>query len=46
MRTSTGASVVPHWRRRVAVVVVALVGGVFWFTATLLTFTPWGALPP
>jgi hypothetical protein len=46
MRTSTGASVVPHWRRRVAVVVLALVGGVFWFTATLLTFTPWGALPP
>ena len=27
MRTSTGASVVPHWRRRVAVVVVALVVG-------------------
>jgi hypothetical protein len=46
MRTSTGASVVPHWRRRVAVVVVALVVGIFWFTAALLTFTPWDAAPP
>jgi len=46
MRTSTGASVVSHWRRRVAVVVVALVLGVFWFTAALLTFTPWDAAPP
>jgi hypothetical protein len=46
MRTSTGASVVPHWRRRVAVVVVALVVGMFWFTAALLTFTPWDAAPP
>lgn len=46
MRTSTGASVVPHWRRRVAVVVGALVAGVFWFTASLLTFTPWDATPP
>jgi hypothetical protein len=46
MRTSTGTSVVPHWRRRVAVVVAALVAGVFWFTATLLTFTPWDATPP
>jgi hypothetical protein len=46
MRTSTGASVVPHWRRRVAVVVLALGVGVFWFTAALLTFTPWDAAPP
>ena len=46
MRTSTGATVVPHWRRRVAVVVVALVAGLFWFTAALLTYTPWGASPP
>jgi hypothetical protein len=46
MRTSTGTSVVPHWRRRVAVVVGALVAGVFWFTASLLTFTPWDATPP
>lgn len=46
MRTSTGASVVPHWRRRVAVVVVAMTVGLFWFTAALLTYTPWGANPP
>jgi hypothetical protein len=46
MRTSTGAAVVPHWRRRVAVVVLALGVGVFWFTAALLTFTPWDAAPP
>ncbi|HEY7718316.1 MAG TPA: hypothetical protein VH915_06115 [Pedococcus sp.] len=46
MRTSTGAGVVPHWRRRVAVVVVALVAGMFWFSAALLTYTPWGAFPP
>lgn len=46
MRTSTGASVVPHWRRRVAVVAVALVIGMFWFAAALLTYTPWGAYPP
>lgn len=46
MRTSTGARVVPHWRRRVAVVVVTLLAGILWFTATLLTYTPWGARPP
>jgi hypothetical protein len=46
MRTSTGASVVPHWRRRVAVVAAALTIGLFWFTAALLTYTPWGANPP
>ena len=46
MRTSTGASVVAHWRRRVAVVAVVLVGGIFWFSSTLLTFVPWAATPP
>lgn len=46
MRTSTGASVVPHWRRRAAVVVLALVAGIFWFAASLLTYTPWNANPP
>jgi hypothetical protein len=46
MRTSTGASVVPHWRRRAAVVVLALAAGMIWFTAALLTYTPWGANPP
>ncbi len=46
MRTSSGASVVAHWRRRVAVVAVVLVGGIFWFSSTLLTFVPWAATPP
>jgi hypothetical protein len=46
MRTSTGARVVPHWRRRVGVVALVLVVGMFWFTCTLLTFTPWAAAPP
>ncbi|GAA2733837.1 glycosyltransferase family 39 protein [Pedococcus aerophilus] len=46
MRTSTGERVVPHWRRRVAVVALALLGGMFWFTCTLLTYTPWAAAPP
>jgi hypothetical protein len=46
MRTSTGARVVPHWRRRVAVVAVVLLVGLFWFTCTLLTYTPWAAAPP
>ncbi len=46
MRTSTGGRIVPHWRRRVAVVVIPLVAGMFWWTATLLTYVPWGASPP
>jgi hypothetical protein len=46
MRTSSGARVVAHWRRRVAVVAVVLVGGMFWFSCTLLTFVPWAASPP
>jgi hypothetical protein len=46
MRTSSGASIVPHWRRRVALVAVALVGGMFWFSCALLTYVPWAATPP
>lgn len=46
MRTSTGARVVSHWRRRVAVVAAASLVGLFWFTCTLLTYVPWGAAPP
>jgi hypothetical protein len=46
MRTSSGARVVRHWRRRVAVLILPLVAGMFWWTATLLTYTPWGATPP
>lgn len=46
MRTSTGARVVNHWRRRVGVVALVLVGGMLWFTCTLLTFVPWDATPP
>jgi hypothetical protein len=46
MRTSSGARVVTHWRRRVGVVAVALLVGLFWFTCTLLTYTPWSSSPP
>jgi hypothetical protein len=46
MRTSTGARVVAHWRRRVGVVAVVLLIGLFWFTCTLLTYTPWASAPP
>ncbi len=46
MRTANGQGVVPHWRRRVAVVLLVLVGGIFWWTCTLLTYTPWGSFPP
>ena len=46
MRTSTGARVVTHWRRRVGVVALVLVGGMLWFSCTLLTFVPWAATPP
>ncbi|HEV7148134.1 MAG TPA: hypothetical protein VGN48_14175 [Pedococcus sp.] len=46
MRTSTGASVVGHWRRRVGVVALVLAGGMVWFTCTLLTYVPWAATPP
>ena len=46
MRTSTGATVVPHWRRRVGLVALALLAGQLWFTCTLLTYVPWAATPP
>ncbi len=46
MRSSSGGRVLPHWRRRVAVLVVPLVAGMFWWTASLLTYVPWGASPP
>lgn len=46
MRTSTGARVVRHWRRRVAALMLPLVVGIFWWTGSLLTYTPWGSSPP
>jgi hypothetical protein len=46
MRTSTGAQVVPHWRRRVALVLLAVIGGILWWTAVLLVYTPWASNPP
>ena len=47
MRTANGQSVVPHWRRRVAVVLlVVIVAGLFWWTCSLLVYTPWGSFPP
>ena len=46
MRTANGQSVVPHWKRRVLVVLLVLVGGIFWWTCSLLTYTPWGSFPP
>ncbi|MBT9254021.1 hypothetical protein KMZ32_15925 [Phycicoccus sp. MAQZ13P-2] len=46
MRTADGQQVVPHWKRRVAVVVLVLVGGILWWTCSLLTYTPWGSFPP
>lgn len=46
MRTADGGQVVPHWKRRVAVVVVVLAGGILWWTCSLLTYTPWGSFPP
>lgn len=46
MRTANGQQVVPHWRRRVAVVLVLLVLGMLWWTTSLLTYTPWGSFPP
>ena len=46
MRTANGQSVVPHWRRRVAVVLLVVVGGLVWWTCALLVYTPWGSFPP
>lgn len=46
MRTSTGESIVTHWRRRVAVLLVPVVLGLVWWTCALLPYTPWGSRPP
>ncbi len=46
MRTANGERVVPHWKRRVGVVALVLVGGILWWTCSLLTYTPWGSFPP
>jgi hypothetical protein len=46
MRTANGQEVVPHWRRRVAVVLLVAVAGLFWWTCSLLVYTPWGSFPP
>ena len=46
MRTANGQSVVPHRRRRVGVVLLVLVGGLFWWTCVFLVYTPWGSFPP
>ncbi len=46
MRTANGQGVVPHWRRRVAVVLLVVVAGMFWWTCSLLVYTPWGSFPP
>ena len=46
MRTANGQSVVPHWRRRVAVVLLVVIAGLVWWTCALLVYTPWGSFPP
>lgn len=46
MRTANGQSVVPHWRRRVGVVLLVVVAGLFWWTCAFLVYTPWGSFPP
>ena len=46
MRTSTGDGIVRHWKRRVALLLALLVAGMVWWTATFLTYTPWGSRPP
>ena len=46
MRTANGQSVVPHWRRRVAVVLLVVITGLVWWTCALLVYTPWGSFPP
>lgn len=46
MRTSSGERIVNHWRRRVAVLLVLVICGLFWWTCVLLTYTPWGSRPP
>lgn len=46
MRTSTGERIVTHWRRRVAILLVPILGVLVWWTCALLTYTPWGSRPP
>jgi len=46
MRTSTGERIVTHWRRRVAILLVPVLGGLVWWTCALLTYMPWGSRPP
>ncbi|MBM6545669.1 hypothetical protein JNO54_05885 [Janibacter sp. YIM B02568] len=46
MRTSTGKEIVRHWRLRVAVVALVLVGGVIAWSCGLLTYVPWHVTPP
>ena len=46
MRTSTGGDVVRHWRLRVAIVAVLLVGGVIAWSCGLLPYVPWHVTPP
>lgn len=46
LRTSTAARLVPHWRRRVLVVTLVLIGGVVWWTGVFLVWTPWSSQPP
>ncbi|WP_395652788.1 hypothetical protein [Phycicoccus elongatus] len=46
MRTSNGSQVVPHWRRRVGIVVLLLLIGMLWWSSSLLTYTPWSSRPP
>ena len=46
MRTSTGKEIVRHWRLRVALVALVLVGGVIAWSCGLLTYVPWHVTPP
>ncbi|MGL5909681.1 MAG: hypothetical protein ACRCZP_06760 [Phycicoccus sp.] len=46
MRTASGKAIAPHWRRRVALVVVVLGGVVVLYSVSFLTRVPWGDQPP
>ena len=46
MRTSVGGRIVPHWRRRVGVLLVPLLLGMLWWTVSFLTYVPWDSSPP
>lgn len=46
MRTSAGGSIVPHWRRRVTLILLPLIAGMLWWTVTFLTYVPWDSSPP